>query len=286
MKAKKIDERKTFRLQIQDDKLIFLTPHLGGGEISKENIDRINAYPKIDKIHISGLNDETLEYFVEKHGNKFVSIEFFKCPKISDLSSLSQLTNIEEIMFYWNQKSSKLWDMTNNKKLKIIEIYDFRKVIDLDYLSTAQNLTKLIIGSLDLHGKTILLSIEPISKLNKLEELRLGVDKIIENDFTVFSTLKSLKLIHFPANMYKLEVLAWLKVHLTSEASKNLEAPLKTIEEPFDIGTKIVDVYGIGKGKRRWLNAETDKKIIDKMKKEFNTFYTKFNNDKNLVPKK
>lgn len=284
MSQKKSDERRDFKLREQDGELKFNSMHLGGGIISNQQIDEIEKYPRINKIQISGLNNDTLQYFVSKYGNQFRRIYLFKNPKISNLEPLSKLSNVEELEFYWNQKATQLWDMSKNHKMETLKLYDFKKELDVSLISTSKNLLHLYFGNMVPHGKTVINSTKPLAQLIQLTKLHLGVDKIVDNDYTVFEKMKNLEYLFVPANFYKLDVFAWLKVHLNKKAADQLEAPIEILEKPYDFGDKIIDRYGIGKGKRRWLNSEIDKKIIAKMELEFQNYYDKFKSDKNLMP--
>ncbi len=188
-----VEERRTFKIVEKEDELSVGTLHLGGGIISKEIIDKISEYPTKKKIQISGLNNETLDYFITTQGNQFRKIHFFKCPKISDFKSLEKLDLVEEIEFYWNQGATSLWNMSRNFNLTSLSLFDFRKQMDLSLIGTSSSLRKFVMGSLVPHGKTSILSTIPLSKALNLRELRLGVDSIENNDYTEFAKLKSLR---------------------------------------------------------------------------------------------
>ncbi|TXK84978.1 hypothetical protein [Paenibacillus sp. N3.4] len=47
-----------------------------GGTITYEEIDKISEYQDTDKLMISGLKQDTFEYFVRTQGHKFRNIEF------------------------------------------------------------------------------------------------------------------------------------------------------------------------------------------------------------------
>ncbi|NTW60612.1 MAG: hypothetical protein HGA43_15775 [Nitrospirae bacterium] len=93
------------------DHLWMVTSDISGGRVSKETIDAINDY-NCSKITISGLEQSTFDYFVERYGPRFREIDFFKCPRVGNLSQLGNLVNIERITYYWNQRAENLWDFS------------------------------------------------------------------------------------------------------------------------------------------------------------------------------
>lgn len=51
---------------------------IGGGKISIDDIDKLKSYPNIDFVTISGLRQDTFEYFIKTYGNQFKAIRFLK----------------------------------------------------------------------------------------------------------------------------------------------------------------------------------------------------------------
>ena len=111
-----------------------------GGIITVEQIDTIREFPDAKSIIISGLKQDTFEYFVNTYGRQFLAITFWKNKAVSDLSALSSLEEVEYISYFFNQKVTKLWDMTPNKKLVGLSISDFSKLHSLEGIETACNL--------------------------------------------------------------------------------------------------------------------------------------------------
>ena len=52
-------------------------PDIGGGRIRMSDIDRLRDYPNEDTVTISGLRQDTFEYFINTYGNQFKAIRFF-----------------------------------------------------------------------------------------------------------------------------------------------------------------------------------------------------------------
>ena len=57
---------------------------------------------------ISGMEQKSFEYFVEKYGETYEFLSFFKCQLISDFSPLEKLKNLEGVKIYWNIRASVL----------------------------------------------------------------------------------------------------------------------------------------------------------------------------------
>ena len=60
---------------------------VGGGVISFEQIDTIRNFPNAKSIIISGLKQDTFEYFLNTYGTQFQAITFWKNKDGSDLSA-------------------------------------------------------------------------------------------------------------------------------------------------------------------------------------------------------
>src|SRR5512146_2377084 len=98
--------------------LSLVQPHVSGGRISREQLDTIQEYPEIAEITVSGLKQDTFEYFVLRYGRQFKSIHFWKCPLVTDLSALASLVDVEYVLFFWNQRAERLWDFSRTPRLK------------------------------------------------------------------------------------------------------------------------------------------------------------------------
>lgn len=50
---------------------------IGGGTITKKELDIIKRHPEWERISIAGLHQDTFEYFVQTYGRQFKAIYFF-----------------------------------------------------------------------------------------------------------------------------------------------------------------------------------------------------------------
>lgn len=119
---------------------------VGGGQISIEQIDSIKNFPDAKSIAISGLQDDTLAHFVEHYASQFEVISFWKNKKLTNLDALEKLQSVEFLIFFYNTKVQKLWNMENNKKLKGLCIYNFSKLHNIDGIEKCQSLKYFAFG--------------------------------------------------------------------------------------------------------------------------------------------
>src|SRR5512139_1093223 len=68
--------------------------------IAKDEIDVIKEFPSATEIAITGLTQDTFEYFVENYGQQFKAIIFWKCPLVSSLKAMEYLDQVEYIVYF------------------------------------------------------------------------------------------------------------------------------------------------------------------------------------------
>jgi hypothetical protein len=164
---------------------------IGGGKTTKEDIDKIIEYPNEENITLMGLNQDMLEYFVEHYGKQFKRIRFFKNKRITDLSPLSRLPQLEYISFFANQGVTKLWNMSNNTKLETLIVLDFSKLKTFENIETAPVLKNFYRG--DAVWTTAELdSFEPLRK-SSIENLGFMFQKIEDKNIEPIIAMKNLK---------------------------------------------------------------------------------------------
>ena len=134
-----------------------------GGMITVDEIDAIKQHPQAKSIVISGLKQDTFEYFIREYGNQFEAISFWKNKDVKDLSALSKLKNVKYISYFFNQKASNLWDMSANDNLRGLSITDFSKLRSIKEIITARNLEFFRLGD-EVDARMVIESLEPISR--------------------------------------------------------------------------------------------------------------------------
>lgn len=119
---------------------------VGGGQISIEQIDSIKNFPDAKSIAISGLQDDTLAHFVEHYASQFKVISFWKNKKLTNLDALKKLQSVEFLIFFYNTKVQKLWNMEKNRRLKGLCIYNFSKLHNINGIEKCQSLKYFAFG--------------------------------------------------------------------------------------------------------------------------------------------
>lgn len=85
-------------------------------------------------ILINGFNQCLFDYITPLIRDTAEILYFFKCPRISDLSVLSQFSKLRCVHIFHNNSLTGLWDMTNATQLKAISFNAVTKLSDIDSL--------------------------------------------------------------------------------------------------------------------------------------------------------
>lgn len=189
-------------------KLFNANADIGGGTITVEDIDVLAEHPEVDTVSITGLNQQTFEYFITKYGCRLKAIKFFKNKKIEDLSPLGALSQLEYLDLFFNQKVTKLWDMSNNTALSALSIKDFSRLKSINGIETAPNLKHFIIGNA-IWDKAVIESFMPLSNTS-IEILEFCGKAILDNDLSFLYAMQKLKEFDFATNFYTTEQVAWI----------------------------------------------------------------------------
>lgn len=180
---------------------------IGGGTITKDEIDILAEHPELERISITGLHQDTFEYFIEKYAKQFKAIYFFKNKMVGDLSPLADLENVEAIGYFVNQRAEKLWDMSGNKKLRLLNLDDFSRLHDLTGIEKASQLSGLDFGNKV--WATSFVEKVPVLDSSLLEFVGYNADISYENTYK-FLQCPKLKQLDFRTHAYKVEFLAWI----------------------------------------------------------------------------
>lgn len=239
---------------------------VGGGTITRQEIDVIKKHPELKRISIAGLHQDTFEYFIETYGAQFEAIYFFKNKMVSDLSILGTLDHVEVLGYFLNQRAEHLWDMSGNKKLRLLNIDDFSRLKGLNGIEKAPKLEGLCFGN----------KVWATSKITKVPDLSHSSLKWVCYNAHIpceetckFLQIPNLELLDFPTNRYKTEFLAWICANYPKLKGDSLQ-PYYV----FDDGTGFIcgkrkpgfDDINSEKGKKRVENACMR---FEKMKREY-----------------
>lgn len=202
------------------------------------------------KLSITGLRQESFEFLVDNYGYQFDEIEFFKCPLVTDFQKLEQLRYIERISFFWNQRVTRLWDLSKNDSLKYLSIDDFTRLKDFNDLPRSKTIEEFNFGN-KVWSTFVLDTLAPIAELESLKRLAFSAKKIVDGDISPLAEISNLKELHFPTNLFTTEQVAWLKAKIGDKVKSKVLAPLVEHSKYVYIIGKRKPSFDIGTNKQR-----------------------------------
>ncbi len=260
-------------------------PEIGGGRLSLDSLSAIEKKPRATQLTISGLDQDTFESLVVKYGSQFLGIHFWKCPRIADLSALEQLPGLTHVAFYWNQRATRLWDLSRNPNLRGLQFEDFSKLHDLSDLASAASLEELRFGNA-VWAKSVFESLGPLQSLESLRSLSFDAKRIEDGLIQPLAKLQHLESLAFPSSQFTTAQVAWLRARLPSSLKSRSLEPLWTFRDsPLRDGGTKKDVLIVGRGKP-WLSSKPDAKRIERYEAEFWRMVDEFREDPELQPDK
>ncbi|MFN8263361.1 MAG: hypothetical protein U0T07_07555 [Chitinophagales bacterium] len=248
---------------------------LSGGKVSKDEIDRLKKHESINKLSISGLNQDTFEYLIQHYGSKFSRLYLFKCPKIYNFSPLETLNSLQEIEIFWNQKSENLWNLEKNSNLEKIVLSDIKKLNNL-YSFNNNNTLKYIEIDNGFTGALTIDTLKPLTTCQKLHELNIRINKLLDDNIFPLAEISTLNKLYFPPNLFTTEQVAWLKAKSNGKFTCDLfEGIIKTNVLYFGTEQYTPDTIIVGK-RKPYLNSVKDKNKIEKYLENFNNLVEEY----------
>lgn len=216
---------------------------IGGGRISVFDIDKLKDYPDADVVTISGLHQDTFEYFIKTYGKQLRAIRFFKNKFIEDLSLLGTLPQLEYVYFFANQRVTALGDMTENESLTGLCIEDFSRLSSIKGIERAPILKEFRIGNA-IWSKMVVDSLMPFANTG-VERLSFTGRAIADNDLSFLEQLPHLKVFDFDANLFTTEQVAWIVANFPQVEGFALKPKydcelLESNENPVDVPGVII----------------------------------------------
>ncbi len=89
------------------------------------------------RVKLTGFKQEHFDYIAPYIKEKTEVLYLHKCPKIKDLSALSNFPNLKCLSVYWNNSLEKLWDMENNRALEVLSFVSISKLRDVSSLKNS-----------------------------------------------------------------------------------------------------------------------------------------------------
>ncbi len=240
-------------------------PDIGGGKATADELKQIEAAPHATAIRLSGLDQHTFEVFVSNYGSRFVGIDFWKCPRIADLSPLEDLPQLTHVAYYWNQRVTKLWSLRSTPLLRGLQFMDFSRLTTLDDLADGVGLEELHFGDA-IVDKNVFQSLKPLAGLPRLRDLTFTPKGIADGSIRPLAELPALQRIECSLKVFTTEQCAWLRARLPDSVEGRILQPSRRLDKP--IGESSKDTFIVGKGKP-FLSSSRDAGRIAKYERDY-----------------
>ena len=182
-------------------------------DMTPDDVDFEMSFKKSKKtLEIHGMNQESLEHFVLHYGSTYEFIHFFHCQKIADFSPLEDMPNLRDVSITWNNRATRLWDMSRNPRLMGVSISEAKKLTTgcLSGLETGRDHLREIFLYGDAFNGYPLQDLRCFAGFSKLRTLRLRQIKLADKDTSFLDTLPVLEKFNFDAGMFTTEEIAYL----------------------------------------------------------------------------
>ena len=262
-----------------------ILPAIGGGRLAVSDLDAISLQPEATALRVSGLDQATFETLVEQHGQQCTAIHFWKCPRIQDFSPLESLPDLTLVSIYWNQRTSKLWNLAKTPKLRGLEFEDFSRLRNLEDLRNAAAIEELSFGD-KIWVKASVASLEPISAVQTARRVSFAVRNVEDGRIQPLAHLPLLERLECPSNLFTPEQLAWLRAHLHDTVESRVLAPFQKFDKPLpNPNGHGPDRNVLVMGKRKpFLNSQTDASKLQRYVDEYWNMVAGFLEDPSLEP--
>jgi len=262
--------------------LDLVLPEIGGGRLDESHLAVIGENPSARGLRVSGLDQPTFESLIAGYGTQFSAIEFWKCPRIADLSPLEDLPDLQLVAFYWNQRTTRLWNLSRSTSLTGLQFDDFTRLHDLRDLQAGASLRELSFGD-KVWSRSVFQSLGPLATLDSLRSLKFSAKRIDDGRIEPLGELTRLEELTFPANLFTTRQVAWLRARLPASVRSESLGPVVFFNQPPENGEKVQDALLVGKGKP-FLDSVTDAARIRKHVDGFFQMVEDFRRDPALKP--
>jgi hypothetical protein len=233
-------------------------------------------------LRVSGLDQATFETLVARLDVRFSALHFWKCPRIVDLTPLESLPQLRLVSFYWNQRTSRLWDLGRTPNLAGLRLFDFTRLHDLADLTRGSSLVELDLGDA-VWDSLVVESLEPLASLPDLRSLWLSAKKIQDGRVEPLGRLQHLESLTFSAKQFTMRQVAWLRARLPESLASEALEPVRRYSKPLTYHGKERDVLLVGK-RKPFLNSVLDADRIRKHVTDFNQLVDAFRADPSASP--
>ena len=148
-------------------------PPASEGGFAPSDFDVIEDHPEATALGVEGLDQHSFEMLVDRYGERLSALSLWKCPHIEDLTPLETMAQLTHVVVFWNQRATRLWNLTATPALTGLHLSDFKRLRSLNDLAGGHALEELEIG--DMPGSTgfVVESLEPLANLTELRFLSL-----------------------------------------------------------------------------------------------------------------
>lgn len=162
-----------------------------------------------DFLHIHWPTQDALEHFVRHYAHSY-KVLWIDGMYLKDLSPLGDLPNLEALLIDYS-RADKLWDMSRNTSLKILDIRSCKKLVATPMeLRTSKTLEEIYFYGADFDNKHTLESLSCFAGMESLRRIELYDIKLKEKNFDILSSLPNLEEFHFDPGMLTTEEIAWI----------------------------------------------------------------------------
>jgi hypothetical protein len=261
---------------------VLVVPAASGRKFSMSDLEVIDRQPAATALRVSGVDQSTFEAIVDRYGQQFKGLHFWKCPRIEDFGPLETLPGLTHVSIYWNQRASKLWDLSQTPKLRGLEFEDFTRLVGLDDLRKAVALDELSFGD-KVWVKEVVPSLEALRGVPSLRSLSFAVRKIEDGRIQPLAALSHLEMLECPTNLFTTEQLAWLRSRLPDNAKGRVLAPVQQLRTPLPGQGPSRDVLVMGK-RKPFLNSQVDAARVQRYVDDYWKLVARFRADPSLDP--
>lgn len=224
-----------------------------------------------EMLEICGMNQQSLEYFVQHYAKTYRYLSFSKCQLIQDFSPLEDLPALEEVDLYWNIRADKLWNFEKNESLRTISISAAKRMtLKPDLLKTSKVMENVFICG-DIFNNYPMESLDCFAGMPALKHLSVKFIRLKDKSLEALKTLPALERFDFDAGMLTTEEIAWI-VAKYPELSGSCLCAYNTE----DAVMNDVRVCGF---RKPGLDLPEQQKRLDKYVAQFNALVEKYRNE-------
>lgn len=262
--------------------LDLVLPEIGGGRFAAADFAGVEERPDATALRVSGLDQPTFEALISRYGSRFSAIQFWKCPRITDFTPLESLPELRLVSVYWNQRTTRLWDLTKTPALVGLHLDDFTRLHDLGDLAAGKSLVELEFGDA-VWDASVFETLDPLTELTSLQHLKFSAKRIDDGRIEPLAALQGLRSLSFPSRQFSTAQVAWLRARLPDSLRSESLEPVRHPRSPLTRNGKTLDVLLAGK-RKPYLNSAQDAARIRKHVDQFEQMVAEFRANPSLLP--